>query len=38
MRFEEFRARHGEAEPELDAVTERVIGACIEVHKELGRA
>ena len=36
MRFDEFRARHGEVEPEMDAVTERVIGACIEVHKELG--
>jgi GxxExxY protein len=36
MRFDEFRARHGEVEPEMDSVTERVIGACIEVHKELG--
>jgi len=36
MRFDEFRARHGEVEPELDALTERIIGACIEVHKELG--
>ena len=36
MRFEEFRARHGEVEPALDATTEQIIGACIEVHKELG--
>ena len=36
MRFEEFRARHGEVEPELDGLTERIIGACIAVHKELG--
>lgn len=36
MRFDEFRARHGEVEPELDALTERIIGAYIEVHKELG--
>jgi len=36
MRFDEFRARHGEVEPELDALTERIIGACIEVRKELG--
>ena len=36
MRFGEFRAGQGEIEPELDAVTERIIGACIEVHKELG--
>jgi GxxExxY protein len=36
MRFDEFRARHGEIEPELDALTERIIGACIEVHKWLG--
>jgi GxxExxY protein len=36
MRFDEFRARRGEVEPELDELTERIIGACIEVHKELG--
>jgi len=36
MRFDEFRARRGEIDPELDAITERIIGACIEVHKELG--
>ena len=35
MRFDEFRAGQGEIEPDLDAVTERIIGACIEVHKEL---
>lgn len=36
MRFDEFRARQGEVEPEMDAITERIIGACIEVHRVLG--
>jgi GxxExxY protein len=36
MNFYEFRAQKNEADPELDQLTEKIIGACIEVHKELG--
>jgi GxxExxY protein len=36
MDFAEFRAKKGESDPELDPLTESIIGACIEVHKELG--
>jgi GxxExxY protein len=36
MRFDEFRARKGEVDAEMDRLTESIIGACIEVHKELG--
>jgi GxxExxY protein len=36
VRFEDFRARRGETDPEMDRLTEAIIGACIEVHKELG--
>lgn len=35
MRFDEFHARHG-SRAENDELTERVIGAAIEVHRELG--
>jgi GxxExxY protein len=35
MTFEEFRAQKNELDPELDRLTQSVIGACIEVHKEL---
>src|SRR5436309_1048125 len=36
MRFDEFRAQHNEIDPEMDRLTESIIGACIEVHRELG--
>ncbi len=36
MRFDEFRASKNETDPELDQLTEAIIGACIEVHRELG--
>jgi GxxExxY protein len=36
MRFDEFRAKKNEVDPELDQLTEKIIGACIEVHRELG--
>ena len=36
MRFDEFRASKNEIDPELDQLTEAIIGACIEVHRELG--
>jgi GxxExxY protein len=36
MKFDEFKARNNETDPELDRLTERIIGACIEVHRELG--
>jgi GxxExxY protein len=36
MRFDEFRAQHGEREPEIDSITDEILGASIEVHKELG--
>ena len=36
MKFDEFRAAKKEIEPELDRLTESIIGAAIEVHRELG--
>jgi GxxExxY protein len=36
MKFDEFRAARNEVEPEMDRLTESIIGACIEVHRELG--
>jgi GxxExxY protein len=36
MRFDEFRASRNEVDPEMDKLTEAIIGACIEVHSELG--
>ena len=36
MRFEDFRAAKHEMNPAMDRLTESIIGACIEVHKELG--
>jgi GxxExxY protein len=36
MAFHEFRALRAEVDPDLDHLTERIIGACIEVHRELG--
>jgi len=36
MRFDQFRAAKNESDPELDKLTEAIIGACIEVHRELG--
>jgi GxxExxY protein len=36
MTFREFRAARNEIDPEMDRLTESIIGACIEVHKELG--
>lgn len=35
MRFDEFRAREA-ANEAIDQVTERIIGAAIEVHREMG--
>jgi GxxExxY protein len=36
MRFDEFHARNRSDVSELDPVTEKIIAACIEVHRELG--
>ena len=36
MRFDEFHARNVPAGEEPDELTERVIGAAIEVHREVG--
>jgi GxxExxY protein len=36
MSFEAFRRSHNESDPETDGLTELLIGAFIEVHKELG--
>lgn len=36
MRVDEFHSRRNPVAPELDALTEVIIGACIEVHRELG--
>jgi GxxExxY protein len=36
MKFDEFRAQKNEVDPEMDQLTEKIIGACIEVHRELG--
>jgi len=36
VRFDEFHARNKKSEEESDPVTEKVIGAAIEVHRELG--
>jgi GxxExxY protein len=36
MRFEDFRARRDEVDPELDRLTHEIIGAAIEVHRLLG--
>ena len=36
MRFDEFHARGNAIGAELDTLTEAIIGACIEVHRELG--
>src|SRR5690242_2435794 len=36
MGFQEFRAGKGEVDAAMDRLTESIIGACIEVHKELG--
>ena len=36
MKFEEFRTRHLPTGEEHDELTERVIGAAIEVHRLLG--
>lgn len=36
MRFDEFRARNRTDVSELHPITEKVIAACIEVHRELG--
>jgi len=36
IRFDEFRAQKNELDLELDHLTEAIIGACIEVHRELG--
>src|SRR5438874_7883841 len=36
MRFDEFRTQRNEIDPALDQLTETIIGACIEVHRELG--
>ena len=36
MSFADFRARMSEVDPEMDRLTEAIIGAAIEVHRELG--
>jgi len=36
MKVENFRERKDPIESELDALTEAIIGACIEVHREFG--
>ena len=36
MSFSDFRVRKGEIDPKMDQLTESIIGACIEVHKEPG--
>ena len=36
MKFDDFRQRRDAIEPELDGLTEAIIGACIEVHREFG--
>jgi GxxExxY protein len=36
MTFDQFRAAKGETDSVLDCLTESIIGACIEVHRELG--
>ena len=30
--------RHRDAEKNLNAITDRIIGACIEIHRQLGQA
>ena len=36
MRVEDFHSRRDAVSPDLDELTEKIIGACIEVHRELG--
>jgi hypothetical protein len=36
VRFDEFHSRNRKSEEESDPVTEKIIGAAIEVHRELG--
>jgi GxxExxY protein len=36
MSFQDFRRERGEVDSEMDHLTETVIGAFVEVHKELG--